>query len=229
MSGSDLRSLERRMTALETQNRQLRRGLALAVTAALALPVLAAFTPLGQLQDPVDAPQAAVPEVVVPEVVEELRARRLVLVDERGEERVVAGVDAKNTARLTIHDDAGTERVRIGVDARAAFALLRDEQGRKRVGMACDAFPHLMLLDSHQKQRIHASVGITEAPSLLFLNQRGDFTLGMGLDADGAVWRRPAAQGAGDAVEPEGSAVPPANDDRRQPGEPEAGSSSGKR
>ena len=38
---------------------------------------------------------------------------------------------------------------------------------------------------------VNASVGITTAPSLLFIDREGNFPLGMGLDGDGEVWQKP--------------------------------------
>lgn len=98
-------------------------------------------------------------------VSDEVRTRRLVVVDDEGRTRVVAGQDPKDTQRrsraagLTIHDNHGTERggfgtmedgsVVFGMDAPAGVG----DPMPDRIGLVVypDGSAHVMLLDNQTR------------------------------------------------------------------------------
>jgi hypothetical protein len=164
--------LELRLAAVERQNSQLRRFVAVASLCAIALPLLAAFTP-GR------AP-----------ALEEVRAERFVLVDGAGKERAALEIDKETTPRLVLTDPEGAPRLLLAVDPATAYLILKDDQGKNRLGLAVDAYPHLMMHDETQLPRIHASVGIKGASSVLFSDGK-QYPLGFGIDSKGMVWRKP--------------------------------------
>lgn len=184
-----------RVAALERQNTLLRRYVGLATLCAFTLPVLAAFAP---------------PILRAPQ---ELKAERFVLVDSNGDQRAALELD-KATARLAFKGAEGVDRLQIGADPQTAFVILKDDQAHVRLGLAVDAYPHLMMHDELQRPRIHASVGVNGASSLLFHDDHG-FPLGMGIDGKGKIWRKPEIdQQQGPAVtEPQKAVVPPSDTD----------------
>jgi hypothetical protein len=100
-----------------------------------------------------------------PEVSNELRTRRLVVVDDKGVARVVIGQDPADTQRrsrgagITIHDATGAERGgMITMDDKSVVLALDAPTGvgnpmRDRIGMmvAADGGSSLMLIDNETK------------------------------------------------------------------------------
>lgn len=163
--------LELRLVALEQQNKQLRRFGIAAAAIALALPLLSAFSP--------ERNEATA-----------VHANRFVLTDDRGKERGVFELDANQAPRLLFRDPDGGDRIVIAADPQTAYILLKDQHNKNRLGMAVDAYPHLMLHDELQMPRLHASVGVKGAPSILFSDGKRQ-SLGLGIDQHGKIWRKP--------------------------------------
>jgi hypothetical protein len=107
------KDLERRLEALERRNRSL-----LAVLGAMAaLVCLGAF-----------ARQDAVPD--------ELRARRIVMVDAEGRARAELGLDEEGSAGLFVRDVEGRPRAIVVHDESQSALYLLDEKGTIRLGSA---------------------------------------------------------------------------------------------
>ncbi len=104
----------------------------------------------------------APPAADTPEIAKEIRARRLVIVDDRDVPRVVIGQDPVDTQRrsrgagITVHDARGDERggfgtmddgsVNLAMDApRGVGAPMRDRLG---MGVEPDGASHFMLIDN---------------------------------------------------------------------------------
>lgn len=99
------------------------------------------------------------------EILEVVKARKIIVVDEEGVARVVIGQDPKDTQRrsraagITIHDGTGSERGGLGTfdDGSVIFALdapvgvgspMRDRLG---MGVWPDGSSHIMLIDNNTK------------------------------------------------------------------------------
>ena len=194
--------LELRLVALEQQNKQLRRLGVAAAAIALALPLLSAFSP--------NRTGAA-----------EVHANRFVLTDNRGQERGVFELDGKQAPRLVFLDPEGGDRIVIAADPQTAYILLKDQHNKNRLGMAVDAYPHLMLHDEFQMPRLHASVGVKGAASILF-NDGKTHSLGLGIDQHGKIWRKPEIDREMEAkakleAEKSKKVVPPAENEAAEP------------
>lgn len=189
----DLSSLSRRLDSLERSNRHLRRGLGTAIAALLGLTALAASG--GQSS-----------RVLADLSVEELKVKRIELLDSVDKPRARLAMEGANKAALTLLDPDGKPRLELSCDDRNALLLFKDLEHKNRAGIAVDSFPHLMLHDSDQKPRIHASVGVTGAPSIVLLDRLGQFNGGMGLNGSGKPWVKPLIELEADAPEPKKSA-----------------------
>jgi len=166
-----LAALESRLYALERRNRRthLRYGALLAILAALGL---AAAT----VQD-------------LPEV----KAKKFVLVDEKGRTCAVLGTDDQKHPELAFYDTTGKKRLGLGVKNGDAFVVLYDLLERSRCGMSVDAGsqPHVLLQDEHQKPRLHLSLNYESAPNVLLFGKEGAIEAGFGFLADGKPWVKP--------------------------------------
>ncbi len=163
--------LELRIATLERQNKQIRR---------LGLTTLAIVLALFQLS--ASPTSHAAPT--------QLRAERFVLTDSNGTERGILELDDNQCPRLVFRDSEGGERLIVAADPQTAYVLLKDQTNKNRLGLAVDGYPHLMLHDEQQSPRIHASVGAKGAPTILLGDGR-QFPLGLGIDGDGMIWRKP--------------------------------------
>ena len=99
------------------------------------------------------------------EVLEEVRTKRVVVVDDEGVARVVIGQDPKDTQRrsrsagITIHDKTGSERGGLGTFEDGSVVMALDAPSgvgnpmRDRIGMGVwpDGSSHLILLDNQTK------------------------------------------------------------------------------
>ncbi len=120
-------TLEDRMAKLERQNRSMKlAGLA-------ALLIAAAVVLMGQASRP--------------EALEELRGRRLVIVDEDGLVRATLGA-TDSGARLLMYDTVGNLRLDMDVSEFGPGLVLNDSGRRTRVGLGVfDVGPRLWMLD----------------------------------------------------------------------------------
>lgn len=130
---------------------------------------------------------------------QELSVKKLELLDSADKPRARLAMDGANKAALTILDLDGKPRIELSCDDLNALFLLKDEKLKNRAGIAVDSFPHLMLHDADQKPRIHASVGISGAPSIVLLDRSGSFNGGMGLNGSGKPWVKPLIELESDA------------------------------
>jgi|GEM_PF-2043269 hypothetical protein len=120
---------------------------------------------------------------ITPERQEVLRVRGLVIVDERGRERVVLGAPVPNPkgeqrnspgAGMVINDTAGEER----------FGLTLQENGRMSMGF--DAAPGSG--DPRNPERLNLGVGPDGSGYLRFLDRRTGLAGYLGLRQDDRVW-----------------------------------------
>lgn len=148
MTGATTNDLEKRLAALETkvtrlttENRRYRR-----FTGAAALVAAAA------LAVPISATQSA----------SEIRAKRLVLVDDAGTSRGALAVSADGAIDLTLFDKRGKSRLVLGVDgSNVPFLALRNaESTSASVSIAAigTGNPVLRMADAHGRPRLTASV-----------------------------------------------------------------------
>ncbi|MGA1522659.1 MAG: hypothetical protein ACO4CZ_01695 [Planctomycetota bacterium] len=163
-------SLEHRLDVLEAENRRLRRCTGVLWVAVLLLPLLGAAR---VLHHPT-----------------EVRAERFVLTDAKGVERGVFELKDDATPQLVMRDQDGEDRLLLAVDPQTAYLLLKDQDLNKRLGLAVDQSPHVLLHDEFQRPRIHLSVGTGGASNILLHNGER-FSLGMGIDKRGEIWRKP--------------------------------------
>ncbi len=138
--------MEARMRALERSLRRTRTTLAFCVIGALAFMATAMRNGTGPVQD-------------------EVRAHRVVVVDDQGVERIVLGQDPKDTGRrargagLFVYDSKGDERGGFSTLDDGSVVLALDapvgvgDPMRDRVGMAVfpDGSAYVMLLDNQTR------------------------------------------------------------------------------
>ena len=186
---SEPTDLATRVAALERQNTQLRRCVVATVLGLLALPLLGAVGG------------------GTPAVADEVKATRFVVVDPKGVERAVLEVADETTPRLVFLGPEGEERLLLGSDPRTAFVILKDERQKNRLGLAVDVYPHLMMHDETQQPRVHLAVGVQGASSMLFSDGK-TFPLGLGVDEDGKIWRKPEIDREMEAAAREGKQQP---------------------
>jgi len=152
-------ALERRVAALERRNRIVTTGL----VTLLALAGLSA-----------SVRQAGVPD--------ELRARRIVMVDGEGRVRAELAVDEEGSAGLFVRDAEGRRRAMVVHDPAQAALYLLDEEGTVRLGSALFA---------------HGGVGHAlhgpgaKGAAVLYLKDEGSLTF---YGEDGQVLERIAPQ-----------------------------------
>ncbi|MDA0373606.1 MAG: hypothetical protein O2865_07455 [Planctomycetota bacterium] len=189
-------SFERRLANLEAENRRLRRRTGWLTALLLSVPLLGAAR--------------------VFEHFAEVRAERFVLTDAKGVERGVFELVGEGHPQLVMRDPDGGDRMILAADPQTAYLLFKDQKLKNRLGLAVDQFPHVLLHDEQQLPRIHLSVGVDGASNVL-LHDGELFTLGMGIDKDGKIWRKPeidremeARAAAGETGERRAPIVPPA-------------------
>ena len=146
--------------------------------------------------------------------VKEVRAKRIVLEDENGQERAILGLIEDNPAlklfdkngktraalslfedepRLALRDENGKERVGLSVDKDGPFLSLSDENGKSRAWLAVTKYGQgLSLYD--EKREIRAwlgvikdgqSLGLKDGPSLGLYDEKGKAGLGVTEDGPG--------------------------------------------
>lgn len=167
-----LSDLSARITSLELSKRRLERTLLLASTL-LCLPLLSLT-----LQDRKPPP-------------DRLIATGLAIVDPRGDERLVIGLDDKQQPRIEMRDAAQKTRFLSQMRNDEMLVTLRDGNGETRLGLAVDGgkHPHLTMSDSQNRLRLHSTVNHEGAPSLLMRRADGSIGAGIGLHGDGRFWQ----------------------------------------
>jgi hypothetical protein len=127
---SSLENFERRLTALERQNRKLRGALGLMIP--LAGAVLAAFF-LGQASLSCSAEKKEPPPAAASDV---LRAKRLEILNEKGVAVVVASVDSRGWGRLVTYNADGQQLVQMAATDQGGTVAVAGSKGRLRAAMA---------------------------------------------------------------------------------------------
>ena len=140
-----------------------------------------------------------------PDVAEEIRAKKIAVVDEQGKDVIVI-TSLNNVSRITIFDSTGTIRCGLGAvdgksmlgmfDSKGKYRLglladdtssslsLNDSKGKSRLGLgADDTSSSLMLNDSNGNNRLRLSE--TDVGSLLFMNDsKGNIRLGLAAEGE---------------------------------------------
>jgi len=93
----------------------------------------------------------AIGAAAVPEVLEELRVKRLVVVDGEKRDRIV--IDGKDGKALQILGENGTPIVRLHADSRTRAFTLLDNDGAIRARLAIDTKTRVSTLDLRGKNR----------------------------------------------------------------------------
>lgn len=117
---NDYNALAIRLDRLERQNRRLKRiGLSAVVIAG------ASFL-LGAQGDK-------------PEVIDEIRVKKLVVVDDAGASRGILGVDANGHSRFDLKDQQGTSRIIaiVNESSRRTLISFHQSDGKMRIGGGC--------------------------------------------------------------------------------------------
>lgn len=111
-----------------------------------------------------------------PGVVEEVRARKVVVVDAQGKERLSLGTLPDGRAVLVLRDARGKERLELSVLADGSPGLVFwDAQGAERLalGVPGDFMSWLSLSDAQGKVRIRLNVAADGGPVLVLADARG--------------------------------------------------------
>jgi hypothetical protein len=130
-------------------------------------------------------------EALVRRIVEEagqiecglVRARRIVIGDERGRERISIGLDASGSPAIAICDEHGAMRVRLAIreNGDAALDLLDgDERRRAMLAVRRDGFGELALLD--RTGAIRAALGAAGDAAISYLGLRAECTYALVLE-----------------------------------------------
>ncbi len=94
-------------------------------------------------------------QAAVPAVSDEVRTRKLVIVDDEGRPRAVLAAE-KDGVTLSLADEAGTNRVVLGTSKEGAQLSLRDETGKTRARLGALRFePALDLLDREARVQVN--------------------------------------------------------------------------
>lgn len=170
-------ALAARLTRLEAAKRRSDRIAAFAAAGLLLVPLLAFHT-----QDQ-GKPAPG-----------KLSATSLAIVDSRGEERLVLGLDEKNQPRIEMRDAAQKPRFVTQMRNDEVLMMLKDGAGETRLGLAVDSgkHPHVTMTDGEKRLRLHATINHEGAPSVLLRRADGSIGAGLGVHADGRPWQVPA-------------------------------------
>ena len=185
----------------------------------------------------------AVSRVFFPAEAAELRARRFVVVDDRGTTRGRLGLLGGETSVLELADRRGAAQAVIAVrpagtatiemlgaerTTRAALEILPDGSPRLElrgrdgaaaaiVGVARDGAAHVILVDRQGQQRSALTIGPSGAPALTLNDATGTPRLGLGVAPDGwsemDLYDRVGALRLGLSVSPQGEPLIGFDDD----------------
>ncbi len=154
--------LKARVEKLERENRRLKRG------GLFILSVVGAVVLMGQ------ATRLT--------VLDEIRTRKLVVLDEAGAERAALGMD-KDGPKLAMVDAAGKKGVVLGTRKNGAGGLvLFDARGNSRAALAAEG-PGLVLYDEAEKTRV-SLVASADGPTLALFDKAGVLRTALGMDKD---------------------------------------------
>lgn len=158
-------TLERRVGRLERQNRVLKLG------AVLVLAIAGGVLLMGQ------ASQPGIPN--------ELRTRRLAVVDEAGKDRLVLVVDRDGPV-LMLGDDVGNRQVALGVAPSGPRLLLYDQAGRVGVALSTSKDgPGLLMYDEAGNTRAMLTSIKLMGPSLILNDEAGKMRVVLGALKEG--------------------------------------------
>ncbi|GEM_PF-5947779 len=143
-------------------------------------------------------------EALVRRIVEEsgqiesglVRARRIVIGDEHGRERISIGLDASGSPAIAICDEHGAMRVRLAIHENGDAALdLLDGDQRRRAMLAVrrDGFGELALLD--RTGAIRAALGAAGDDAISYLGLRAECTYALvleGREVSQSLWNEAA-------------------------------------
>ncbi|MCA8969450.1 MAG: hypothetical protein KDC95_06690 [Planctomycetes bacterium] len=152
--------------------------------------VLMAFTIAAARQDePLTDATKSRPETV--------RAGCFELVDGAGVKRGAWTIDDKNSTSFALFDSKGQKRFEAALKGdKEVYVFLRDNSGRGRITHVVDTgdHPHLLVHDRGNKPRVQLAVADSGAPSLIFIDDDGHQSAGVGIHADGEPWALPRAK-----------------------------------
>ncbi len=171
---TDLLPLLTRIDQLERSNRRARRGVAVAVLAALTIPALAFVTQPGSQ---VQAPKSAL---------EVIRGSGFEVVDAAGKVRARLGIDKDGAPDLRLFDGREKVRIRVGIhkDTDPIITLV-DDDDKNRIAMVYDSNPHFVMSRPGGKPVIHMTAASQGDASLLFTHIDGRHNSAIGLRANG--------------------------------------------
>ncbi len=143
-------------------------------------------------------------ETIVRRIVEEagqiesglVRARRIVIADQRGRERISLGLDAAGNPAIAICDEHGAMRLRCGLrgNGDAGIDLLDGDQRRRAMlAVRRDGFGELALLD--RAGAIRAALGAAGDDAISYLGLRADGTYALvleGREVSQSLWNEAA-------------------------------------
>lgn len=112
-----------------------------------------------------------------------VKARRLVITDEQGRERIFLGLDAAGAPAIGIRDERGSPRATLSLleNGQATLQLLDGEQrGRASLAVRRDGFGELALLD--RSGAIRAALGAAGDDAISYLGLRADCTYALVLE-----------------------------------------------
>jgi hypothetical protein len=170
-----LPDLALRVEALERSNRRLQRRLAVAVASLACLPLLlltAAACGSGA---------------------EEVRAERFLLLDAKGRTRGLWQCSENGHPELVFQDEEGKERLAVRMSDDDVSEVIRDSEGRVRLGLSVDAMghPHFLLSGLRGEPRLHMAINSKGSPTLLCRGSDGSLVSGIGVLDDDRPWLKP--------------------------------------
>jgi hypothetical protein len=135
-----------------------------------------------------------------------VKARRVVITDEQGRERIFLGLGAAGAPAIGIRDQRGTLRATLSLleNGQATLQLLDGEQrGRASLAVRRDGFGELALLD--RNGAIRATLGAAGDDAISYLGLRADSTYALVLDGkqvSQSLWNEEARLEWSDPIQP---------------------------
>ncbi|MBF6570617.1 MAG: hypothetical protein IVW54_17265 [Candidatus Binataceae bacterium] len=139
-----------------------------------------------------------------------IRARRIVIADDAGRDRIVLGIDGDDESEIRLSDRRGRTRLRLAIhDNHDSSIELRDCDGRRRASLLvrADGFGELTLLD--REGGIRAMLGSAGDDATSYLGLRADRTYALVLEGGRAsqnLWNEDADLEWSIPIEPPGDA-----------------------
>jgi len=120
---------------------------------------------------------------VARDVADEIRTRKLVIVDDMGKERIRASISDENGVGISIHDEQGGTRVAIGITVDEQPALVMgNKEGRALIVLSTNELgPELKMLDAQGKTRIALGIYDEFGSSLNVFDKKGKNRLVIGV------------------------------------------------